>query len=500
LPRQGAGWGSQVEVHTVGVHTASGGDGSLTRMPTGGAVFVDLDRTLIRSASGPVFHQAMEQEGVLSPGRHLPGDGLMYGIYNVFGETVPFIGLARATALIMRCRSSEATRRAGKRAVEPLTALVQPRALEVLAEHRREGKTLVLATTSPVDLVRPLADAIGFDHVIATRYAEQDGRYTGRLEGSFVWGLGKRAAVAAWAARNECELSDSHAYSDSFFDAPLLCAVGHPHPINADPRLIAVAFARRWPLESWDKPPGVPSLGGLEPYHLVRHLFRPEAFPYARFDISGVEQIPATGPVILASNHRSYFDVVAIGIVAARLGRPVRFMIKREVVDAPVVGQLATAVGAIRVDRDGAGAGAGDRAEGSSDPMAAAEAALRAGEVVIVLPQGTIPRGEKFFDSVLVGRTGAARLAEATGATVVPIGLWGTERVWPRSSRVPQVTALAHPPKVTVNVGRPLILGGSDAVADTAALMEAIVELLPDDARVARIPTAEDLVRTKPPA
>ena len=63
-----------------------------------GAVFVDLDRTLIRSASGPVFQQAMVAEGVLPPGRHLPGDGLMYGFYNRFGESVPFIGLARAAA------------------------------------------------------------------------------------------------------------------------------------------------------------------------------------------------------------------------------------------------------------------------------------------------------------------------------------------------------------------------------------------------------------------
>ncbi len=148
-----------------------------------GAVFVDLDRTLIRSASGPVFHQAMEAEGVLPPGRHLPGDGLMYELYNRFGESVPFIGLARATVLIMRDRSAEATRRAGKRAVEPLVELVQPWASGLLAGHKREGRPLVLATTSPIDLVSPLADALGFDAVIATRYAEQDGRYTGKLDG-----------------------------------------------------------------------------------------------------------------------------------------------------------------------------------------------------------------------------------------------------------------------------------------------------------------------------
>ena len=111
-------------------------------------------------------------EGVLPAGRHLPGDGLMYAFYNRFGESVPFIGLARAAAVVMRDRPADATRRAGKRAVETLVDLVQPWALEALAAHRAEGRALVLATTSPVDLVSPLADTLGFDGVVATRYAE----------------------------------------------------------------------------------------------------------------------------------------------------------------------------------------------------------------------------------------------------------------------------------------------------------------------------------------
>jgi putative phosphoserine phosphatase/1-acylglycerol-3-phosphate O-acyltransferase len=455
-----------------------------------GAVFVDLDRTLLRSASGPVFQQAMEAEGVLAPGRHLPGDGLMYGFYNRFGESVPFIGLARAAAAVMRNRSADGTRRAGKRAVEALVELVQPWAPEALAAHRADGRRLVLATTSPVDMVSPLADALGFDAVIATHYAERDGKYTGRLDGAFVWGVGKRAAVRRWAADQGVDLGASHAYSDSLFDLPLLLAVGHPHPLNADPRLAAVALARRWPLEQWDRPPGIPSLAGFEPYHLARLFFRPQTFPYARFAISGMEHIPATGPVLLAANHRSYFDVAAIGVVAARLGRPVRFLAKQEVFDAPVVGHLARALGGIPVERG----------TGSPDPMRKAAASLRAGEVVIVLPQGTIPRGAEFFDPVLTGRTGTARLAAQTGAPVVPIGVWGTERVWPRSSRVPNMTALRHPPQVTVEVGPPVPLGLEDPVADTTAVMAAIAALLPAEAQAGRIPTDEDLARTRPPA
>jgi putative phosphoserine phosphatase/1-acylglycerol-3-phosphate O-acyltransferase len=455
-----------------------------------GAVFVDLDRTLLRSASGPVLHQAMQAEGVLPAGRHLPGDRLMYGFYDRFGESVPSMGLARAAVRVMRNRSSDATRRAGKRAVEPLMDLVQPWALEVLAAHKAEGRALVLATTSPTDMVAPLADALGFDAVIATRYAEENGKYTGRLDGGFVWGVGKRTAVRRWAADHAIDLDASHAYSDSVFDLPLLLAVGHPHPLNADPRLTAVALARRWPLENWDRAPGIPSLVGFEPYHLLRLVFRPEAFPYARFSISGMENIPATGPVLLAPNHRSYFDVAAIGLVAARLGRPVRFMAKQEIFDAPIVGRLARALGGIPVER-------GSK---SSDPMRQAAASLRAGEVVIVLPQGTIPRGAEFFDPVLKGRTGTARLAAQTGAPVIPIAVWGTEHVWPRSSKAPNLTALQHPPKVTVTVGPPVSLGLEDPVADTATLMSAIAGLLPEEARVPRVPTDVELARTQPSA
>jgi putative phosphoserine phosphatase/1-acylglycerol-3-phosphate O-acyltransferase len=456
-----------------------------------GAVFVDLDRTLVRSASGPVFHEAMVAEGVVPPGRHLPGERLVYGVYNLLGESLPSIALARAAAPAMRGRPAEATRLAGKRAVAPLLELVQPWAHQVLEVHRLEGRPLVLATTSPYDLVIPLADALGFDAVVATRYGEEDGRYTGSIEGSFVWGPGKRAAVGQWAADHGVRLAASHAYSDSIYDMPLFNAVGHPHPVNADPRLVAMAMARRWPLEYWDRAPGIPSIIGLEPYHLARQLFRPAAFPYARFDVSGVEHVPREGPVVLVANHRSYFDVAAIGLVAAQVGRPVRFMAKQEVFDAPVVGPLARALGGIPVERGG---------HDGSSPMRQAAAALRAGEIVIVLPQGTIPRGAAFFEPELKGKTGAARLAAETGAPVVPLGLWGTEAVWPRSAKVPNVTQVVHPPLVRVAVGPPVPLGGEDAVADTDLLMAAIVDLLPDEARTRRAATEEELARTQPSA
>jgi len=120
------------------------------------------------------------------------------------------------------------------------------------------------------------------------------------------------------------------------------------------------------------------------------------------------------------------------------------------------------------------------------------------------MPQGTIPRGPAFFDPQLKGRWGAARLALATGAQIVPVGLWGTERVWPRNSRLPNLAAVANPPRVAVRTGQSFDLGVNDSPTDvdleaaTTRIMAAIVAMLPDEARVQREPTPEELARTYP--
>ena len=101
-----------------------------------------------------------------------------------------------------------------------------------------------------------------------------------------------------WAEERGVDLGQCHACSDSIFDVPLLSSVGCPHAVNPDPSLTVVAVARRWPIEHWDRPPGVPSVLGFEPYHLLRPFVRPLSFPYARFDMAGLENVPPSGAVL----------------------------------------------------------------------------------------------------------------------------------------------------------------------------------------------------------
>ena len=234
--------------------------------------------------------------------------------------------------------------------------------------------------------------------------------------------------------------------------------------------------------------PRIPFLN-IDVQKLAMSFAHPLLFPYVKFDIDGVDNIPASGPAIVVGNHRSYFDVAAMSLTIAKSGRPARFLGKKEVFDAPVVGSVARAMGGIRVERG----------TGSDAPLRAAQEALEAGELVAIMPQGTIPRGEAFFSPELKFRWGAARLAALTKVPVIPIGLWGTEQVWPRNSRVPMVWNLVNPPTVRVRVGEPVPLRYRSEDADTKRMAQAVSALLPSVAREHYTPTAEELARSMPP-
>jgi putative phosphoserine phosphatase/1-acylglycerol-3-phosphate O-acyltransferase len=193
--------------------------------------------------------------------RSIPGEGLVYRLFDLVGETRPSMMLTRQAARFAKGWHRDQVREAGEQAADALAEAVQPFARPLLDDHRAAGRRLVLATTTPGDMIRPLADRLGFDAVVATRYGlDGGGRYDGTIDGEFVWGKGKLRAVRSWAAANGVSLDESWAYSDSYYDNPLLGAVGNPVAVNPDPRLLAVAVVRRWPVIHLDVPAGVPKV------------------------------------------------------------------------------------------------------------------------------------------------------------------------------------------------------------------------------------------------
>ena len=458
--------------------------GGATR-PKAAAVF-DLDRTLLPTSSGTVFARHLREHG-LGPKQDLPFGKLLGLSYELIGENRPSMELARLAVRAAKGWPCATVAEAAESAADELLGHIGGYAAEVLAEHRDARRVLVLATTTPEVLVGPLSRRLGMDAVVATQWQiGNDGLFTGKLDGEFVWGRGKLNAIRDWARENNVSLSQSYAYSDSFYDATLLAAVGHPVMVNPDPRLELIGRLRKWPIRHFDVAPGVVKVAGREVQQWLQLVNRPEFLPFAKFTFEGLENIPTTGGAILVFNHRSYFDATAVSLLLAKAGRPARFLGKKEVFDAPVVGSIASALGGIRVVR----------ASGSDEPLEAAAAAVKAGELVAMAPQGTIPRGPAFFDPVLVGRWGAAKLAILTGAPVIPVGLWGTEKVWPRNARVPKIRT--ERPEITIRVGRPVALKHKSANADTKQIMKALVDLLPDEARMRIVPTEEQLAATFP--
>ena len=370
------------------------------------AAIFDLDRTLIAGSSAEVFGAKLADVGVSTPS--VPGQSLLFKIYEKFGEDPVSMRLARQSARLFAGRNVADVEAAGLLGADVLIGRVLPHARVEIDKHKEDGTLLVLATTSPYDLVAPLAAALGFDAVISTRYRAVHGVYDGTIDGTYLWGEEKAAAVAEWAGQNAVDLTASWAYSDSFYDVPLLELVGNPVAVNPDIRMLAAARAKRWPVRDFDRPDGVPAVGGLEGQELAFPFLDPRLSIFADISLHGVDNLPA-GPVIVAPNHRSYFDPIALGYLAAASRRPFRFLAKKEVLETPLVGQLTAALGTISVDRG----------SGSRQPLDAAAAALDGGEAVVILPQGTIPRGEDFFKAKLRGFTGAVRLAQQTGAPIV---------------------------------------------------------------------------------
>ncbi|AIG73171.1 phospholipid/glycerol acyltransferase [Amycolatopsis japonica] len=157
-----------------------------------------------------------------------------------------------------------------------------------------------------------------------------------------------------------------------------------------------------------------------------------------RIRVEGTEHIPSTGGAVIACNHVSYLDFIFCGLGAQPAKRLVRFMAKKEIFGNRVAGPLMRGMHHISVDR---GAGLASYRE--------AVERLKAGEVVGVFPEATISRSFTVKDI----KSGAVRMAAEAGVPVVPMALWGTQRLWTKGR--PKDLTKRHVP-ISILVGEPM--------------------------------------------
>ncbi|WIY04211.1 lysophospholipid acyltransferase family protein [Amycolatopsis mongoliensis] len=157
-----------------------------------------------------------------------------------------------------------------------------------------------------------------------------------------------------------------------------------------------------------------------------------------RITIEGAEHIPRHGGAVIACNHVSYLDFIFCGLGARPAKRLTRFMAKKEIFDNKIAGPLMRGMHHISVDRSA----------GLASYRAALEK-LKDGEVVGVFPEATISRSF----TVKEIKSGAVRMAAAADVPVVPMALWGTQRLWTKGR--PKDLTRRHVP-ISILIGEPM--------------------------------------------
>jgi HAD superfamily hydrolase (TIGR01490 family) len=137
--------------------------------------------------------------------------------------------------------------------VPKLMERVRPESMRLIELHRDAGRSTYIVSASPIELVEPLARALGMTAGIGTRSVIVDGVYTGELDGPFCYGPGKVEAMEALAETEGLDLDRCWAYSDSASDLPMLDAVGHPVAVNPDAKLQRHAERAGWPVVEFRK-------------------------------------------------------------------------------------------------------------------------------------------------------------------------------------------------------------------------------------------------------
>jgi HAD superfamily hydrolase (TIGR01490 family) len=212
------------------------------------AAFFDLDKTLLPGAAlFPLAREAYRQRYfTLRDVARLTLDQLRYRVIGF--EAQDSMDRAREASLsVIAGRPVAEVIEFGRGvANEELLPRLYPQAVQLLQNHKRAGREVYIASSSPEDYLALLAEALKIDGVIGTRAKVVDGRYTGELDGPMVHGPEKAARVAQLAEKRGIDLARSFAYSDSVNDLPMLEMVGNPVAMNPDRKLATIARRKGW--------------------------------------------------------------------------------------------------------------------------------------------------------------------------------------------------------------------------------------------------------------
>ncbi|MEO9236836.1 MAG: HAD-IB family hydrolase, partial [Jatrophihabitantaceae bacterium] len=212
------------------------------------AAFFDLDKTIIAKSSTLAFGRPFYQGGLINR-RTVLRSAYAQFVFALAGADEDQMDRMRdyLTAMCAGWDVQQIRDIVNETLHEIIDPLVYNEAVELIGEHKAAGRDVVIISSSGDEVVRPIGEMVGADHVIATRMVVAEGRYTGEIE-FYAYGPHKAAGLRELAIERGYDLGDSYAYSDSITDLPMLDAVGHPYVVNPDKALRRAAADRGWPV------------------------------------------------------------------------------------------------------------------------------------------------------------------------------------------------------------------------------------------------------------
>jgi putative phosphoserine phosphatase/1-acylglycerol-3-phosphate O-acyltransferase len=319
-----------------------------------------------------------------------------------------------------------------------------------------------------------MARELGIEHILCTELESEGGLLTGRLAGRPLWGPGKLAAVQQFAEEEELDLAAAYGYANGDEDISFLSSVGRPYAVNPQPALADEAERRRWPVVRFRRAPGrfdpmpfartaamygslvgagalgiaVGALTGSRRQgidtasSLFAHLGC--AVGDVHVDVTGQRHLWAHRPAVFLVNHQSALIDVLVSTML--LQRGFTGVVKKEISQVPVIGQLLTLADFAFVDR----------ADGTAARATLEQAArhLAKGTSVVMSPEGT----RSLTPSVGEFKKGGFHLAMQAGVPIVPIVIRNAgELMWrhAKTARPGTVHVCVHEPIPTTGWTKP---------------------------------------------
>jgi HAD superfamily hydrolase (TIGR01490 family) len=218
------------------------------------AAFFDLDKTIVARSSPLAFGRSFFREGLITRSSLLKSLYAQLMFHLMGADEHKMERMREEAAKLTAGWEQDRVRQVVAEVLdEVITPLIYAEALELMHDHRAAGRMIVIVSSSPEEIVEPLAKMLRVDNWIATKPRVEDGKYTGDLD-FYAYGPHKADAIKKLATEIDIELEGSYAYTDSVTDLPMLEAVGNPVVVNPDKNLRRLATDKEWAIEVFKSP------------------------------------------------------------------------------------------------------------------------------------------------------------------------------------------------------------------------------------------------------